>query len=333
MSLCCVHAFAQDDITVYQDQVYVPNIKTVQLYLDPILLSDPVIPLNGSSQLHLEFDDLNGDKRNYYYTIVHCNFDWTKSELNEFDYIDGFREQDINTFEFSFTTLQTYTHYEVLFPNENMKLTKSGNYILKVYADNDPDRPIITRRFVVFSSKAEVITNVHPPYDPKFSTRYQEVDFTIRYNGLTISNPITDVRVLLMQNFRWDNAIAHLQPLFMKPYQLDYTYDLKNAFPAGKEFRYFDSRSIRYRTDHVRELNFDNRQTEVILFPDESRAEETYSVHSDINGKFIPGIIEGFNQNAEPDYTWVLFSLPFDYPLQNMDLFITGKLTDWKLSD
>ncbi|HUM48042.1 MAG TPA: DUF5103 domain-containing protein [Chitinophagales bacterium] len=326
-------ANAQDDVPVYQDQIFVPNIKTVQFYVDPIILSDPVIPLNGASQLHLEFDDLNGDKRNYYYTVIHCNFDWTPSELSEFDYLTGFREQDIITFEFSFTTRQTYTHYEVLFPNENMRVTKSGNYILKVYADNDPDQPIITRRFVVFSSKAEVITNVHPPFDAKFTNTWQEVDFTVRYNGLSIANPITDVKVLLMQNFRWDNAIAYLQPLFMKPYQLEYSYDMENAFPGGKEFRYFDTRSIRYRTDRVRELNFDKPQTEVILFPDEPRIDEPYIFHTDINGRYVPGIVEGFNQKAEPDYTWVSFFLPFNYPLQNISVFALGKFSDWKLSD
>lgn len=332
LTLNSQHVSAQDDITVYQDQVYVPNIKTVQLYVDPLLLSDPIIPLKSTVQLHLEFDDLNADKRNYYYTFIHCNFDWSRSELNEFDYLVGFREQEINTYEFSFTALQTYTHYEVLFPNENVQLTKSGNYLLKVYADNDPDHPIITRRFVIFSSKADIVTNVHQPFDPKFTFQYQEIDFSIRYNGLTISNPINDVKVLLMQNFRWDNAIANLQPLFMKPYQLDYSYDLVNAFPAGKEFRYFDTRSIRYRTEHVRELNFEGKQVEVILFPDEPRADEPYEFYADINGKFIPGIFEGFNQNAEPDYTWVNFTLPVDYPLKNLDVFITGQVSDWKLS-
>ena len=85
-------AYSTDDIPYYQDQVFVPNIRTVQLYVDPILLSDPVIPLIGTAQLKLEFDDLNGGNMYYYYTIIHCNFDWTKSELSEFDYLRGFRE-------------------------------------------------------------------------------------------------------------------------------------------------------------------------------------------------------------------------------------------------
>lgn len=326
-------AYCTDDIPYYQDQVFVPNIRTVQLYVDPIQLSDPVIPLIGTAQLRLEFDDLNGGNVNYYYTIIHCNFDWTKSELNEFDYLRGFREQDILNFEYSFTSDQSYTHYDVTFPNEHIGMTKSGNYILLVYAEHNPDIPLITRRFVVFSNKVEVITNVHPPFDARYTQTHQEIDFTIRYNGFSISNPITDIKVLLMQNFRWDNAIAHLKPLFMKPYQLDYTYDMDNAFPAGKEFRYFDTRSIRYRTDRVREIRFDKKQTEVVLFPDEPRADEPYLYHSDINGKFLPGIVEGFNQKAEPDYTWVYFFLPFDYPLRNTSLYIFGKLTDWKLSD
>lgn len=324
---------AEDGSAVLSDKTFVPYIKTVQLYVDPIILSDPVIPLRGASQLHLEFDDLEGDKKNYYYTIIHCNFDWTPSDLSSFDYIDGFREQDLNDFSFSFNTKQAYTHYNLLFPNENMKPSKSGNYILKVYLDNDPGHVVLTRRFIVVENKVQINSQVHSPVDNRYTNTYQEVDFIVNYNGISISNPINDVRVLVMQNFRWDNAITDLQPVFMKPGELEYTYDLKNAFPAGKEFRYFDTRSIRYHTERVNDIVSDAVKTDVFLTPDISRSDQQYLYHKDIDGKFIPGIVEGFNQQVEPDYTWVNFNLPFDYPLGGTSLFLLGKFTDWELKD
>ncbi len=326
-------AEAQEASEFYADKIYLPSIKTIQLYVDPLILTDPAIPLGGASQLHLEFDDLDGDKKNYYYTLIHCNFDWTPSDLSPFDYLSGFKEQDITDFSFSFNTKQSYAHYDLLFPNENIRPTKSGNYILKVYLDNDPEKVALTRRFIIFDSKAQLISDIHKPTNVKYTDTYQEADFVFNYRGISISNPINDVKILLMQNFRWDNAITSLQPLFMKTEELDYTYDLENAFPAGKEFRYFDTRSVRYRTERVSDIKADGTKTEVFLTPDISRGNQPYLFHKDINGKFIPGIIEGFNQKVEPDYVWVTFTLPFDYPLRSTNIYIIGQFTDWQMKE
>src|SRR6185503_874561 len=84
------------------DEIFKPNIHTVQLYVEPLVLTDPVIGLNGVSQLHLGFDDLDGGKKDYYMTVIQCNYDWLPSELNHFDYISGFNEQEIRDYEFSF---------------------------------------------------------------------------------------------------------------------------------------------------------------------------------------------------------------------------------------
>ena len=323
----------QDEVPVYTDHVYNPAIKTIQLYVDPIILSDPIIPLGGSSQLHLEFDDLEGDKKNYYYTLIQCNFDWTPTDLSPFDYLTGFQEQELNKFEFSFNTNQRYTHYDLLFPNADIQPTKSGNYILKVYLDADPENMVLTRRFIVFDSKAQIVSEVHKPFDARYTDQFQEVDFNINYKGLSISNPINDVKVLLMQNFRWDNAITNLTPLFMKPNELDYTYDMTNAFPGGKEFRYFDTRSVRYRTERVKNIQAEKGVTDVILFADEVRSDQPYLFRKDIDGRFIPGIVEGFNQKSEPDYAWVNFFVPFNYPLRASHIYLFGKFTDWQLKD
>jgi hypothetical protein len=328
-----IGAKAQESSEVFTNKIYLLSIKTIQLYVDPLMLTDPAIPLGGASQLHLEFDDLEGDKKNYYYTLIHCNFDWTASDLSPFDYLKGFKEQDITDFSFSFNTRQSYSHYDLLFPNENITPTKSGNYILKVYLDNDPEKIAFTKRFIIFESKAQLITNVHKPTDVRFTDIYQEVDFVLNYRGISISNPVSDVKVLLMQNFRWDNAITNLQPLFMRTTELDYSYDIENAFPAGKEFRYFDTRSVRYRTERVRDIQAEVSKTEVFLTPDVSRGNQPYLFHKDINGKLVPGIIEGFNQKAEPDYVWVTFTLPFDYPLRSTNIYIIGQLTEWQMKD
>ena len=39
------------------------------------------------------------------------------------------------------------------------------------------------------------------------------------------------------------------------------------------------------------------------------------------------------DSDAEADYVWVYFTLPFDFPLQNADLYIAGQFTDYQYND
>jgi len=324
-------ARAYNDNEVFSDTILNPDIKTVQLYVDPLMLSNPVIPLRGTAQLHLSFDDLSGEKKNYYYTIIQCNYDWTKSELNSFDFLEGDNNAEIRDYKFSFNTNQTYTHYSLLFPNEDMHITKSGNYVIEVYADNDPEQLILMRRFIVFESMVQINSNVQQCDDVSKSQTFQQVNFTILHHGLDISNAFTDVKVLLMQNFRWDNAITNVQPQFAKPDELDYNYATQTSFPGGKEFRYFDARTTRYRTDRVNKLEEKDHTFLLTLFNDEVRNRQPYFYRQDIDGKFIPGTLDFIDQDAQADYVWVKFTLPMDYPLHGSKIFLLGKFTDWKL--
>ena len=209
--------------------------------MEPLVLSDPVIGLNGPSQLHLEFDDLVSEKKNYFFTVIQCNYDWSPSELNSFDYLTGFNEQEIRDYQSSFGTLQPYVHYSALFPNADFRITKSGNYILKVYEEDNPDQIILTRRFIVADSKVQITSNVNQADDVRDSRTNQQVNFTVDHRGMDISNGFSEIKVLVLQNFRWDNAISNLQPQFVRPDQLrSFTELIKILlFRTSKKFRYF----------------------------------------------------------------------------------------------
>ncbi|HYV90794.1 MAG TPA: DUF5103 domain-containing protein [Chitinophagales bacterium] len=326
-------SFAQDQAETFTDKIFKPNIHTVQLYVEPLVLTDPVISLNGTAQLHLGFDDLEGQKKEYYFTVIQCNYDWSPSELSHFDYISGFNEQEIRDYQFSYNTNQTFTHYAALFPNADFRITKSGNYILKVYEDDNPDDVVLTRRFMVVNNLVEITSDIKQADDVRYDRTYQQVHFNILHHGMDISNSFSEINVLLMQNFRWDNAITNLQPQFVRPDQLDYTHTMKTSFPAGKEFRYFDTRTIRYNTDRVKEISEDKNTAVVTLFPDQSRGTAQSFSRKDINGKFIPGTQDYADEDVRADYVWVKFSLPVDYPFKNGKIFLLGKLTDWQLQD
>ena len=90
----------------YENYVYKNNIKTVQLHQESIELSPPIVDLNSSDKLQLSFDDLDGDLKNYSYTVIHCDANWQPSPLQVSEYIDGFTDDLIRNYSYSINTIQ-----------------------------------------------------------------------------------------------------------------------------------------------------------------------------------------------------------------------------------
>ncbi len=134
-------------------RIYDIDILSVQLHLRGAPLTFPMVDLRApNGTLVLEFDHLGPEIRDYLYSLEHCNADWTRSELDDNEYIDGFTEDRMVNSYNSFNTLQQYVHHTLTLPNSNMRWTKSGNYLLKVYDNTDVKRLVLVRRFLVVES-------------------------------------------------------------------------------------------------------------------------------------------------------------------------------------
>jgi hypothetical protein len=140
----------EDDYTLknyirYDDHIYDDSIKTVLLHNLKSQMSYPIINMKGNEFIKLSFDDLKRENSIYNYTVIHCDATWEPSDLEQNEYLDGFFEDEIFNFEFSVNTDIYYTNYTLKLPNENMRLTLSGNYVLMVYKINDKEHPILTK--------------------------------------------------------------------------------------------------------------------------------------------------------------------------------------------
>ena len=316
------------------DSIYADNIQTVQLTTS--LLGSNVAMMNlGQGALKLIFDDLNNEIKDYLYTIDQFDRNWQPSKLEKIEYLDGFTEERINNFKNSFATNVPFVHYELVIPNATVRLTKSGNYLLRVYEDTPEKTLVLTRRFVII----EPILTPVPATTSTSSTNYnthQELDFSIELKTFRVQNPMNEIRVSVIQNGRWDNAHLLVPPTYVQGDRIIYDYQDTIAFNAGKEWRYVDLRSSRFRSERVARIDKGDETWEVTLRPDLDRSREPYLIYPDLNGGYFVETQDFTidNDNSlRADYLNVHFSLFKKEELEEKDVYIFGSLTDWKIND
>ncbi|HNE93023.1 MAG TPA: DUF5103 domain-containing protein, partial [Chitinophagaceae bacterium] len=191
----------------FSDAIYYPEIKTVQLYQQNNQMSLPIINLGSSDLLELHFDDLDGYVKNYSYTFQLCNENWEPVDLSPFDYIKGFIQNRLNQYRVSSIAQTKYVHYQALLPDRGSVPTKSGNYLLKVFLNGDINKVAFTKKFFVLDNKASIGLQVLQPYDNSLFRTYQRVQVSVNATQLNPINPQQQVKVVVLQNNRWDNVV------------------------------------------------------------------------------------------------------------------------------
>ena len=288
----------------------------------------PIVRVNQS--FSLQFDDLNAKEDTYYYKITHCNADWSASTLFKSEYIRGLDEQPIQPESNSYVTLQAYSHYRLTLPNDLTKITLTGNYILSITDSYGTE--LFSRRFVIYNPIVNVQTEVKRSRNLQFSDTDQVIQISIKERDFKLLNPKSSVKIAILQNYRWDNAITDLKPQYVMGNELIYRYDRESAFGGGNEFFNFDSKDLRGTSAGIFQIN-QNQLYENQLFTNISRANRIYTYNPDINGDFLVNTINGQNPSNEADYLWVHFTLEAQPSFWNKEVFVYGKFSNYELSD
>ncbi|MCD0489117.1 DUF5103 domain-containing protein [Pedobacter sp. MC2016-14] len=330
LSLAFNKATAQQGF-VYDNQIYLAQIQTVQCYNSQKEQSMPVITLKSAEQIKFSFDDLNGGSKNYWYTVEHCTSDWKSSRLSPLDYLEGMTDDRIVDYQYSSNTLQKYTHYALSLPNDQLKIKISGNYLLKVYLDGNLKKPVVSQRFYVVENTVTIGAEVVPSNQVPDRNLNQKINFSI-FHPNPIQNPYTDIKAIVMQNGIPQTAITNTRPSFIKPGTLVYNDLNTNDFRAGNQFRKFDTRSFRYKAQNVQNIIMDST-VNVILFNDISGNSGKYTSQFDENGNFFIRNQDGRDNDTESDYAHVLFTLGANAPGADGDVYVVGRFNNYNLTE
>lgn len=314
----------------YIDQAYEPQIKTVRLYPDVGNLKDYLqspATLLQQQNLLLEFDDLQENRNNYYVKLIHCNYDWTKSNLMDLDFLENFNENPITDYSYSLNTHTPYVHYRYVVPPVKIP----GNYLLIVYRD-EPTDIILSKRMMIYQNQLMLSIENQFAGSGTLQNGKQVFQFNVSYKNIEILNPLETVHVTLRQNQRWDNAKTNLPPYFIRDdvSQLDYRMlEPNQQFDGGSEFRFVDFRSLNSPGQNTAKLNRLIKPYELYVAVDDSRANEAYSQYLDINGNYLTENFDAAEPAITGNYAYVNFMLKSPF-LNGEDIFVVGAFNNYQ---
>jgi len=316
-----------------RDKIYEKKIKTVLAYKEGNKLNLPVIELNSNEKLTVCFDEITSDANTYFYTIIHCNSNWEESELFMNEYINGFSENEIYNYEYSYNTTVNYVHYSFEIPNNDISFLISGNYIVKVYKDNNPENLVFTKRFMINESKVNIDAEKINKGQTGYFYNNQELRVVVNNEKYRIKDLQQNIQLVIIKNNDWNkiNYINGFNNVIGN--KIEYYNQKKIKFSGGNEFHHFNTKDIHYKSENVARIDFIANKYNFLLSSDVEKRFLEYKFKKDLNGAYFIDVANSETPNIESDYVNVFFTLKMDVPLQKGDIYVWGALTNYEFSN
>ncbi len=303
------------------------NIHSMEVYVNDSKNTIPCITLGSSDVLYFSFDDMAKDYHRYVYTVEHCDYQWKKStRIFDSDYLRGsLRKVLVEDYAESVNTTVGYTHYAFSFPNEKLRIVYSGNYRIRVYDDEKKDE-VCSYCFSVVEPKVTVNATATTNTDIDWNKTHQQLKISVNVQPLNIYDTQRELKMVVVQNGRWENAVWNPQPDYNTPQDIRWERSRELIFDGGNEFRKFEMTSVKTAMMGVDNIKWFNPYYHATLFTTEDR--QNYIYNEDQNGNFYIRTTEYNDDDTEADYIWVHFFLKHK-PEPKGSFFIYGGLTNW----
>lgn len=295
-------------VLAQRHEILSPTITSLQVVAGKDWLLPPITQLGGEP-INISFDDLTHEYHRYTYRIEHCEADWTTSEeIFTSDYCEGYYEDNpIDDLVESINTNTLYTHYSLQIPNERCRLKIGGNYRLTVVDNNNDDTPILTVCFMVVEPLMKVGLSMTTNTDYDINKRHQQIAMDLKYGNLTVTSPETQIKTVVMQNGRWDNAVVNAKPQYVMSDGLRWDHCRDFIFNGGNEYRKFEILDPGHPTLGIETISWDGENYNAMIWTDEPR--QSYVYDEDANGAFYIRNSDNFENDYSSDYILTHFCL------------------------
>lgn len=307
-----------------------PAFRSLKAEIEGQPLSLPIIDLNGNDRVVISFDELADDRRYMRYELIHCDADWRPDDLVDSEYLDGFNQADVDDYAFSEATLAHYVHYRITLPNDQMRFTVSGNYLVRVYPEDNPDETLLQARFMVNERLVNIRGDVTSRTDIDTNRSHQQVEFSVNVGDYPVEDLYSDLRVVVEQDNRQDNKVTVSRPLRLESKTAVFEHLRPLIFDAGNEYRRFETVSTSVPCMRLYTVTYHDPYYHAVIETDYPR--EQYSYDMTQNGRYLVREYNSDESDVQADYIETHFTL--DMPERpGYDIYIEGDLTDRRLDD
>ncbi|MDR3272648.1 MAG: DUF5103 domain-containing protein, partial [Flavobacteriaceae bacterium] len=311
------------------ENIYNQDVKTVQLFNTETNDETPFI--RNDRFFILSFDILNQGYQRLSYSVKHCDRNWNPDNLFDSEYVNGYTSGQIREAQPSFNTVQNYYHYTLQFPNQDMQVKVSGNYLLTVF--DDRKKPLFSKRFSVY----EPVGQVGIGYERVSSSGNPDLNQRVSVKAAFPNGNSMNVRQLslcILRNNNWENALCGIQPQFINGNNFTFG-QLSNVFDGGNEFFSFDTKNISVQGYGVLKITKDGSLYNTFLYPVIPYPLD-YAYNPDVNGAYYVrrfDLSQERDGRTEGDYTYVNFAVNMTNPLEDKDLYVVGLFNNYQLTD
>lgn len=321
-ALCATMSVAQDTMNGIFDQRF----RTLQVKVEGNDYAPAIIMLNTDDRITISFDELADDYSYLRYSLIHCDSQWKPSGLVDPEFVDGFNLGEIEQYEFSQLASTRYVHYSVSLPNDQVRFTISGNYLLRVFAEDNPDYTLLQARFMVCENIMGVTADVTSRTDIDYNRSSQQLSIEVDTRQENVNNMYQDLTVVITQNGRTDNTATITAPMRVSGRKVCYEHLRPLIFDAGNEYRRMEVVSTTYPGMGVEEITYATPYYHMVLNTDMPRYASNYTYDQTQHGRFTIREYNSSMSDVEADYVIVHFSLEMPQ-LINTDIFLDGDFT------
>jgi hypothetical protein len=310
------------------------DIKTIRIYKKGWEMSLPMIRHGSLDKIVLDFDCLDEEMHNFEYVIEHCNADWEKTDILLTDYLEGFERNPIMNAEPSINTLVDFYHYQLEIPNQDVKLLIDGNYKVRIYAEENPDKLLFERMFFVYRNEVGLEAEVGKAESSEEPMETQRLEFSINLLNYDVIDPYNDIRVDIIQNKDFNRSINNIKAGYVEGDILNYR-NKQIFFRGGKEYRHFQSRNYENYLEGIAKVEFVSPYHIIFLENIIADPYENYVYEKDINGAFridhrgSEKYGRDYDVDLTADYKKIVFNMPWNYPITDGEVCISGRYNNW----
>ena len=312
--------------------IFSPSIRSVKTQLLTNAYMPPIMVLGTDEQILVSFDDMAVEHQYLRYSVVHCDANWQPSDLLESEYVSGFNYANITEYAYSSSTFSHYVHYEFTLPNEDIDISKSGNYLVKVYPEDDSDAVLFQAGFYVSENKVTLSMDVTSRTDMTYNNKHQQVSAKVNMEDFDVRDPYNDLNLVVTQNSRRDTEVMLNRPFMVSGNEVEYDHMKSLIFMAGNEFRRMEMVDVNTINMGVERIVYAHPLYHAELCVDEPRCNSEYLYDSTQYGRFtIRNRLAEYSETMA-EYMITHFTLNTGGPLEGGKIYLDGEFTNHLLA-